>query len=143
MAVLSFCFVCLFRQFASNCIEHFETNEQYMERMGLGDYHKKKQTLLRRKKAFDCCFCDLVFSSKNLYHEHIQTVHEQTVTGNRRFIMCACSECGKLFHNKSNLSRHMENTHRQTDEIFTCDLCDQQCKSSKSSNNSIHFIHIL
>lgn len=103
-----------------NKIEDFETNEQYMERMGLGEYYRKKQRTHSWKESkkntvpmntLKCHVCDLIFEMKPQLYLHMQVEHGHYIVEKK---VVSCCFCSKIFFKKPEYHEHLQAVHGQT-----------------------------
>jgi transcription elongation factor Elf1 len=89
------------------------------------------------KKEFMCIKCDLVFSSRNNYRQHLKQKHNKSKS------IYGCPTCNKTFTVKTSLKKHMDAHNGVISDTgkAKCHFCDQIYSSTHTLKLHIDLVH--
>lgn len=97
-------------------------------------FYQPRFVIPPKKIINECEVCDLQFTSRRAYYEHLKW-HKETNTN--RF---ACKLCNYSTMEKFNLTTHNKNKHNE--KVFQCDLCDRRYAIKRTIVDHMESFHL-
>lgn len=98
-----------------------------------------KKTVHESQSMHSCKSCKFIATHKKSLQDHIRREHSNIETSRKKYF---CQHCGKASTMRKFIERH-ELICKTKDKIFTCDICQANCKGQQGLMNHRRIIHSI